>query len=423
MPISTTCPHCRRVYSLADHLQGKKIRCKDCGEVIAVGGSTKTRGADAMGEEESGRQTRIQSEARRPNRAARRRDDEDDDDDERPRRREYDDDSPRRKRKSNRGLIIGLIAGGVVLLLLLLGGGIFAVVRIRDKIAAPRLASETAPPGTVIVHVDGVANNHTREIVGQKLGKLADNGQGGWMATSRGNRAAFRITPVRDVKAFAAKIDFATVSSVDGQSITLVLDNRLAVPDANADIVTKTLFEIKSIDGPKRSWAIKKLSETLPDDQRRAEVCKVLEPFLNDPDHFTREWTRDALGVWGTKQTVPLLLKTMNDKEGRPSTIKALGRLKDERAIEPIADRLEDFFDRGEAVKALKNMGAMAEEAVIKRLQHPENDVRKAACDILKTIGTNKSIPALQKVVAEKNFFLTRPAEEAIRVIKARTAP
>jgi HEAT repeat protein len=99
----------------------------------------------------------------------------------------------------------------------------------------------------------------------------------------------------------------------------------------------------------------------------------------------------------------------------------ALGRLKDERAIEPVAERLEEFFDRHDAAEALQAIGPAAEKAVIKRLHHRDMRVREAAIEIIQVIGTSESIPALEKVVAENDFFLTDTAKEAIQTIKART--
>jgi hypothetical protein len=57
---------------------------------------------------------------------------------------------------------------------------------------------------------------------------------------------------------------------------------------------------------------------------------------------------------------------------------------------------------------------------MIQRLNHNDRDVRLAACEVLKVVGTRQSLPALEKVAAEKDFFLKPKAEEAIKTIKAR---
>jgi HEAT repeat protein len=227
------------------------------------------------------------------------------------------------------------------------------------------------------------------------------------------------VSPVPDPKAFAAKIEFGTVNSVQGRTITMAADKIEGLPGPDADGVTRALFDLKSSSVHKRQVGLRKLKEAIPDD-RRTEVCKVLEPLINDADHVTHVWAVEALGVWGTKETVPVLLKAMNDKEDRDAAMKALGRLKDERAIEPIAQRLEEFFDRMAATEALQNMGPIAEEAVLKRLNHHDVQVGWAVCDILKAIGTKKSLPALEKVVAGSNLAMRQKAKDAMQAITAR---
>ncbi len=165
--------------------------------------------------------------------------------------------------------------------------------------------------------------------------------------------------------------------------------------------------------------ALSTLKETLPD-ERRAEVVKALEPLLNDTNIFTRQEAVDALGVWGDKDTVPILLKAMRDKDTRRQAMKALGRLKDERAAEPLAERLEEFFDRHDAAEALKSMGTIAEKAVLARLNHHDWQVSTTVCEILGAVGTKQSIPPLEKVAAAGDHMVVDSAKKALQSIKAR---
>lgn len=197
-------------------------------------------------------------------------------------------------------------------------------------------------------------------------------------------------------------------------------------PPANADAVTRALFQLKSPEMHIRHEGLRKLKDMIPD-ERRPEVIKALEPLLNDPEFFTRHWAIEALGVWGNQDAVPILLRAMNDKETRGDAMKALGRLKDARAAEPIAARLGEFFDRHDAEEALKAMGPIAEKAVLARLNHHEWGVRISVCDILAAIGTKQSLPALEKVAAAgkdirsgQNHIVGMKAQEAITAIKAR---
>jgi HEAT repeat protein/predicted nucleic acid-binding Zn-ribbon protein len=175
-------------------------------------------------------------------------------------------------------------------------------------------------------------------------------------------------------------------------------------------------------DRETRQTALKvlgRLKDGLPEARRR-EVARALEPLLGVADVSVRCEGIDALGTWGDKESVPALLQALRDKETRVNAIKALGPLKDERAAEPITKSLEDFFEQGAAVEALKQMGPAAETAVLPLLNHRDAGRRAQACDILKVIGTRQSLPFLAKVAAENNIFSSPAAKEAIRAIQAR---
>lgn len=158
MPISMTCDKCDRELRLKDEMEGKRIRCPDCGATLLVesdeGGeegvaSAPRKRADRsarVDEEGSGERPRRRrppvdddDEDDRPRRRRRRSEDEDDDED-RPRRRRRDDDEdedrirPSRLRRKKQGgsgnltlwLSIGggavLLIGIVLVLIFVLGG-------------------------------------------------------------------------------------------------------------------------------------------------------------------------------------------------------------------------------------------------------------------------------------------------------------
>lgn len=435
MPIRTTCPSCQTVYSLADSLAGKKVRCKKCNEVIVVR-AVKERAEGSASAVEAGSREKIQSRPQQPKRPVVR----DEEELARPRRRNREEEaySRRPRRRSNRGLVIGLIVGGAALVLLLGGGGILAIFLLIGRLSndeTPDLTSPApfveedgpwpgarpavAPPNAVTLHILGVANESTQEAVTEKLEALLSAGGHVSLTTARrGDRMTVLVMPVKDVQAFSQQLDFGTVREVNGRTITM-LAHKVEGPPPNADAVTRALHHLKSTNQLKRAEAVRKLKETLPD-ERRAEVVKALEPLLNDANFFTRQDVIEALGVWGNKDAVPLLLNAMREKETRDTAMKALGRLKDERAVEPIVERLDDFFDNHEAAEALKQMGPMAEQAVLARLNHHEFMMRMTVFDILKVIGTKKSLPSLEKASADQNIVIATTAKETIQAITAR---
>jgi HEAT repeat protein len=151
---------------------------------------------------------------------------------------------------------------------------------------------------------------------------------------------------------------------------------------------------------------------------------KALDGLLETPDLTVRGQAFKTMGVWGTPEVVPRLLKLLEESDNlnRGNVIYALGRLRDERAIAPVAKLLADPSLRREAGEALRQFGPKAEPAVLPYLAHADLYVRLDACRLLKDIGTKESVPALEKHTADKTPILAHAAKEAIDAINGRAA-
>jgi uncharacterized protein YjiS (DUF1127 family) len=322
--------------------------------------------------------------------------------------------------------LLGLAAGCLLLSLLAVGAGGALVwwawprpAEAEGDWPAPNALggpAGTYPPEQVLtLHVAGVEAN-TREAILDKLTTLVDPGRGYAISSAQSDdRLTVLLAPVSDPKAFAQKVDFGTVRRVSGRTVTV----QVAGTPANADAVAKALHGLKSPNAMRRAESARQLKDMLPD-ERRAEVAPALEALLADPNPLTRDSAAEALGVWGSKANVPALLRAMNEWQNRRAAMLALGRLKDGRAAEPLASRLEDLGDRQVAAEALKALGPAAEKAVLQRLRHPDEFVRVEACRVLKVVGTRDSLPALNKVVAENDLAVSPEAKNAIQAITAR---
>jgi serine/threonine protein kinase len=183
-----------------------------------------------------------------------------------------------------------------------------------------------------------------------------------------------------------------------------------------------TLVALKGANSLTRLDAAKQLEQMQPIAEERAAVTGVLEPLLNDPDHFTRQAMIRALGVWGTRENIPALVKMFEhtDVFTRRAAIIALGNIKDERSAEAIAARLEDPLNRPVASETLQKMGPLAETAAARMIEHKDWTIRLTVCQILKVIGTKKSIPALETAVKDSNGLVVGEAKAALQVLQAR---
>jgi hypothetical protein len=186
----------------------------------------------------------------------------------------------------------------------------------------------------------------------------------------------------------------------------------------NDDDVRQALADLKSPD--KRRSAADRLAKG-PASEQREKVAKALGTLLKDPDDGMISSAAKALSIWGTPESVPPLVKILNNSENvfvKSDVMKTLGELKDERGAEAIAKQLP--FDRGNASRALQAIGPAAESHVIPYLEDRDGGVRGEAAKILGAIGTQKSVPALEKLAKSGKVFEARDAEKAIKQIESR---
>jgi RNA polymerase sigma factor (sigma-70 family) len=139
------------------------------------------------------------------------------------------------------------------------------------------------------------------------------------------------------------------------------------------------------------------------DHPRRAEAAREMGRLLKDGGPFDKQDASRALASWATKKEVPALIEVLQEERlpigVKSSIMKALARLKDDRAISVLAEKLADPFENKEAIHGLIAIGQAAEEEVLKYLEHDSYQARVAACKVLKEIGTKKSVAPLQTAV------------------------
>src|SRR5262249_51831833 len=152
-----------------------------------------------------------------------------------------------------------------------------------------------------------------------------------------------------------------------------------------------------------------------PTKEKRAEVEKAVQPLLNDRDTFIQGDAIKAIGVWGSKDSVPALIKLLKHTWvfTRQAVYDVLPTFKDERSAEPIAQGLKDFAERGHAAKAIKVLGPMAEKTVLPYLNTDDVFLRPEICNILAEIGTKASVPALEEATKAKHPWTVEAATKA----------
>jgi hypothetical protein len=148
--------------------------------------------------------------------------------------------------------------------------------------------------------------------------------------------------------------------------------------------------------------ALHHLAQMRPDEASRTKVSKALNATLLEPTRGLSDESLNALIVWKTRENVDTLLKMLGpyDKSGmgrNARVIEFLGALKDPRSAAALAPGLEHGRERSAVSKALKVIGAGAQDAVLPYLDSLNEATRIEACRILGEVGTTQSLDPLQK--------------------------
>jgi hypothetical protein len=191
---------------------------------------------------------------------------------------------------------------------------------------------------------------------------------------------------------------------------------------AGADL-EKISADLQSSDLETRRAAVRQLNG-VEVETPTVEFTGLVAAMALDSDSFVHMTAANFLGSHATTNDVPVLLKLLKDSDwsSRQAATKALGRLKDERAIQPLADLIArggSMFGQ-DASSALINFGTPAEKAVIALLNERNAETQRQACTILQQIGTGESLDALQKLVGDSEQSVSQAAVDAIRAIKQR---
>jgi HEAT repeat protein len=193
-------------------------------------------------------------------------------------------------------------------------------------------------------------------------------------------------------------------------------------PIWEVDPITQGIADVKSTDLFRKRGGAEALVKNDPK-ERREEVLKVLEGMLTETDGALRKAGIEGLAAWGGKDYAVKLIKlvTEDDRDSRHWSMTALAKMQEERAIPAITSRLADFFDRGHAVKTLKDYGVKAQVEVSKYCTHTDAGVRHEATKLLGAIGDKEAVPALQKLINQKqDRRLSDIAAQALNELRIR---
>lgn len=197
----------------------------------------------------------------------------------------------------------------------------------------------------------------------------------------------------------------------------------------SAQAASELIEKLNSDDASARMNAASDLSnkrvEPLPD-----AALNALIPLVTHSDDFIRRAAIKILVAQARADDLPVLLRAYNNMEDaqvRQQIIKAIGRMKTEKAANALAELIAagpvDNFGgnrTSDPSEALSAMGPVAENAVLPLLEERNLRTLVEACAVLKAVGTQKSMEALKNLASHPNKTVSEAAAAALRDIKAR---
>lgn len=160
-------------------------------------------------------------------------------------------------------------------------------------------------------------------------------------------------------------------------------------------------YLLKSLADPD-AGARARAARLLGENRESRAQAALAELLLDDPDMGVRETAAAALGQLGAVEPLIHALH-VPDVNVRQIVTRALGQIRDPRAVEPLIGALRDT--RGEVRQqvafALTKIGAPAVEPLIAALRHPDPFIRWSVVRVLGTLGDRRALPEVERLARE----------------------
>lgn len=124
---------------------------------------------------------------------------------------------------------------------------------------------------------------------------------------------------------------------------------------------------------------------------------------LRDDEWNVREAAEDALAMIGSPAVEPLI-KALREYQVRRYVIKILGRIKDERVLDPLFVQLRNEEFKDDATAALVEVGLPAVERLTAVLNDKDRNVRKHAVLALGAIGLPEAVDMLIEATQDEEW-------------------
>lgn len=186
---------------------------------------------------------------------------------------------------------------------------------------------------------------------------------------------------------------------IEGAVETPVKEEKVEKPEEKVkDEVEIQIDLLRDKDWFRRKDAAITLGE-MGDERAIAPLIAV----LRDQEWNVREAAEDSLAQIGSPAVEPLI-KALREYLIRPYVIRVLGKIKDERVLDPLMVQLRNEEFKDAATLALVEVGLPAVERLMAVLNDKDKNVRKHAVLALGEIGIPEVVPALIDATRDEDW-------------------
>lgn len=149
--------------------------------------------------------------------------------------------------------------------------------------------------------------------------------------------------------------------------------------------------------------------------------CKGFLERLKSPDPAVRNAAIEALASQGSSACADIVAGlSCTSAQVRSGAALALGKLRSPKAVEPLCERLTDPDDavRLAVVQALRQLSDHAIPTMVRRLQSPRADIRRATATALGLMGDQRATSHLVTCLADEDINVAHAAAEALGSIR-----
>lgn len=196
---------------------------------------------------------------------------------------------------------------------------------------------------------------------------------------------------------------------------------------ANPQLVDELLAEIKKSEGGiQASQPLGKLGTIAIVEAQRDTVIRVARNHMKNSNGFVKKSATEAFCHWATADHVKDLKEVLADSDGlmhdaKRCAIRTLAKMGTTEVFPILIESFSDSVVRGEVKDALIAAGSTVEPLVLDHLEKTDDRLaRNDMFEVLKKVGTEKSVDPLEKLATSKDSSDRIYAQQALDAIRAR---